>query len=183
MAGTTDVDPAELRSAAQAEDAVADDMKGANDKALADARAAADSLDGWSFGAALRTVAESWAPALNGMHDRAKAGAANLRKSAEGHEWNDSLVSQDFEKAADPRASTASAVSAMSVRSTAGGGDSGGGGTPGFTRLTPPAGPALPRTGGPRVDPMPVYEPDVVGGPAPDPHPELRPQRSGSPFG
>ncbi|MFH8411495.1 hypothetical protein ACH4FX_43090 [Streptomyces sp. NPDC018019] len=61
-------------------------MKGKNGKALANARAAAGSLNGQSLGNALRTTAESWTPALNGMHDRATASAASLRKSAEGND-------------------------------------------------------------------------------------------------
>jgi uncharacterized protein YukE len=92
------VDPGELRASAHAADDIAETMEGPSSKAVAETSAAAGSMNGWSVGPALQEIADSWKPALKGLHDRAAAGAANLRKSAEGHEWNDDLVSQDFEK-------------------------------------------------------------------------------------
>jgi hypothetical protein len=97
MSGNLKVSPAELRASAHAADAIAQDMKAPNDKAVAETASAADSMTGWTLGAALREISDSWKPALQGLHDRTAAGAANLRKSADGHEWNEDLVSQDFE--------------------------------------------------------------------------------------
>ena len=98
MAEDLKVDPAELRASAHAADSVAQDMKDPDDKAVKETRAAADAMSGWSIAGALQEIAGSWGPALRGLHDRATAGASNLRRSADGHEWNENLVSQDFEK-------------------------------------------------------------------------------------
>ncbi|MEV0094337.1 type VII secretion target [Streptomyces sp. NPDC050738] len=97
MSEETHVDPAELRASAGAADAIADDMRGPADGAVKEAGAAGSSLAGWSFGPALTNVSTSWKPALDGLHARTKAGAANLRSSADGHEWNDQRTGQDFE--------------------------------------------------------------------------------------
>ena len=98
MSQRTDVDPAELRASAGACDDIARTMKGPADKAVKEAGAAGGSLNGWSMGPALTEIANSWKPALDGLHTRIQAGGDNLRSSADGHEWNDELVSQDFEK-------------------------------------------------------------------------------------
>jgi len=94
----TDVDPAELRASAGACDGIARTMKGPADKAVKEAGTAGGSLTGWSMGSALTELATSWKPALDGLHARIQAGGDNLRSSADGHEWNDERVSQDFEK-------------------------------------------------------------------------------------
>ena len=98
MSQRTDVDPAELRASAGACDDIARTMKGPADKAVKEAGAAGGSLNGWSMGPALTEIAASWKPALDGLHARVQAGGDNLRSSADGHEWNDQRVSQDFEK-------------------------------------------------------------------------------------
>jgi hypothetical protein len=98
MSDEIHIEPADLRAAAGAADAIAQDMKGPADTAVKEASTAGTSLAGWSFGPALSTVSTSWKPALDGLHARTKAGADNLRTSAAGHEWNDGLVSDDFEK-------------------------------------------------------------------------------------
>jgi hypothetical protein len=95
---STNVDPAELRASAGACDGIAGSMKGPADKAVKEAGAAGGSLTGWSMGPALTEIATSWKPALDGLHARIQAGGDNLRSSANGHEWNDQRVSQDFEK-------------------------------------------------------------------------------------
>ncbi|MCI3277903.1 type VII secretion target [Streptomyces cylindrosporus] len=98
MSQGTDVDPAELRASAGACNGIARAMKGPADKAVKEAGAAGGSLAGWSMGSALAEISSSWKPALDGLHDRVQAGGDNLRSSADGHEWNDERVSQDFEK-------------------------------------------------------------------------------------
>ncbi|WP_052424720.1 WXG100 family type VII secretion target [Streptomyces fulvoviolaceus] len=98
MSQRTDVDPAELRASAGACDDIARTMKGPADKAVREAGTAGGSLSGWSVGPALTEIATSWKPALDGLHARVQAGGDNLRSSADGHEWNDDRVSQDFEK-------------------------------------------------------------------------------------
>ncbi|MFE9441502.1 hypothetical protein ACFYO2_21385 [Streptomyces sp. NPDC006602] len=98
MSQRTDVDPAELRASAAACDDIARTMKGPADKAVKEAGTAGGSLTGWSMGPALTEIATSWKPALDGLHARIQAGGDNLRSSADGHEWNDERVSQDFEK-------------------------------------------------------------------------------------
>ncbi|MFI7098175.1 hypothetical protein ACIBK8_02250 [Streptomyces sp. NPDC050161] len=97
MSSKTSVDPGELRAAAHAEDAISDDMTDKNRKALSSTKDAAASLKGWSLAQALLATADSWQPSLNGMHKRAKTGATNLRTCAEGHDWNDTATSADFE--------------------------------------------------------------------------------------
>ncbi|WNB98147.1 type VII secretion target [Streptomyces sp. CGMCC 4.7035] len=98
MSQRTDVDPAELRASAGACDDIARTMKDPADKAVKEAETAGGSLTGWSIGPALTEIATSWKPALDGLHARVQAGGDNLRSSADGHEWNDERVSQDFEK-------------------------------------------------------------------------------------
>lgn len=98
MSQTTNVDPAELRASAGACDGIAGTMKGPADKAVKETGTAGGSLTGWSMGPALTEIAASWKPALDGLHARVQAGGDNLRSSADGHEWNDQRVSQDFEK-------------------------------------------------------------------------------------
>ncbi|MEU2361790.1 type VII secretion target [Streptomyces noursei] len=200
MPGKMNVDPAELRSAAHAEDAIADDMKGQNSKALSDNQAAAESLEGWPIAAALHSIGETWRPSLDGMHERAKAGAANLRASADGHEWNDDLVSRDFEKA--PSA-------AMAAMSTPAGTDVTGAvglirlpssnnrtlPDPGFASPTPvftPGGEYQPPAPGSKAlstddmlnakPAMPVYESEAGTGAAHHPN-KPSPDHSDSPFG
>ncbi|MCD0483944.1 ESX-1 secretion-associated protein [Streptacidiphilus sp. ASG 303] len=97
MTRDIEVTPAELRASAHAADGIAQDMKEPTGRAVRETTAAAESLTGWDLAAALRTVAETWGPALQGLHDRTAAGAANLRSSADGHEWNDDLVGRNFE--------------------------------------------------------------------------------------
>ncbi|MER5752748.1 type VII secretion target [Streptomyces sp. NPDC002088] len=97
MSQRTDVDPAELRASAGACDDIARTMKSPADKAVKEAGTAGSSLTGWSVGPALTQLATSWKPALDGLHARIEAGGDNLRSSADGHEWNDERVSQDFE--------------------------------------------------------------------------------------
>ncbi|MFE6619530.1 WXG100 family type VII secretion target [Streptomyces sp. NPDC057740] len=98
MPQSTKVDPSELRASAGACDGIAHTMKGPADKAVREAGTAGSSLTGWSMGPALTEIADSWKPALDGLHARIQAGGDNLRSSADGHEWNDQRVSQDFEK-------------------------------------------------------------------------------------
>ncbi|MER8012133.1 type VII secretion target [Streptomyces sp. NPDC094149] len=98
MSQGTNVDPAELRASAGACDGIARTMKPPADKAVKEADTAGGSLTGWSMGPALTQLATSWKPALDGLHARIQAGGDNLRSSADGHEWNDERVSQDFEK-------------------------------------------------------------------------------------
>ncbi|MGR6973096.1 hypothetical protein ACU639_26480 [Streptomyces cynarae] len=98
MSQRTDVDPAELRASAGACDGIARTMKDPADKAVKETGTAGTSLTGWSIGPALAEIATSWKPALDGLHARIQAGGDNLRSSADGHEWNDERVSQDFEK-------------------------------------------------------------------------------------
>ncbi|MFF7164328.1 hypothetical protein ACFZBP_23730 [Streptomyces sp. NPDC008086] len=99
MSKSTKADPSELRASAGACDDIARTMKGPADKAIKEAGTAGSSLRGWSMGSALTEIATSWKPALDGLHARVQAGGDNLRSSANGHEWNDQRVSQDFEKA------------------------------------------------------------------------------------
>ncbi|MBT2413096.1 hypothetical protein J7I94_21460 [Streptomyces sp. ISL-12] len=97
MPRTIDVVPAELRASGGACDSIARDLKSPADKAVKEAGTAGGSLTGWSVGAALTEIANSWKPALDGLHARIQAGGDNLRSSADGHEWNDERTSRDFE--------------------------------------------------------------------------------------
>lgn len=95
--GTVAVAPAELRASAQAADAVAEELKPPMGRAVTQSSAAARAMDGWTVGSAIDDIARSWERALDGLHTRVRAGAANLRKSADGHEWNERLVTSDLE--------------------------------------------------------------------------------------
>ncbi|WP_353945074.1 type VII secretion target [Streptomyces sp. HUAS MG91] len=111
MSEETHVDPAELRAAAKAADAIADDLRDPADRAVKEADTAGGSLSGWAFGSALQEISTSWKPALDGLRARAQAGAANLRSSADGHEWNDERTGKDFENlGADGRSTTTRAT-------------------------------------------------------------------------
>ncbi|MDT0460153.1 hypothetical protein RM550_31290 [Streptomyces sp. DSM 41527] len=99
MSAKTSVDPGELRAAAHAEDSIAQDMTDKNHKAISATKDAAASLKGWSLSQALEATADSWKPSLDGMRSRAETGASNLRTCADGHDWNDTAVSKDFEAA------------------------------------------------------------------------------------
>ncbi|MFM9368252.1 hypothetical protein [Streptomyces sp. Da 82-17] len=93
------VDSAVLRSSAHDCDGIADEMKKPSATATEESSTAASSLAGWSVGQALQTIATSWEPALEGLRRRTQAGAENLRASADGHDWNEKRIEQDFEKA------------------------------------------------------------------------------------
>ncbi|WP_320777680.1 type VII secretion target [Streptomyces sp. CRN 30] len=97
MSQQTDVDPAVLRASAGAADGVADTLDSPADKAVKEADTAGGSLGGWATGAALTELSTSWRPALDGLRARLRAGAENLRSSADGHEWNDRHTGKDFE--------------------------------------------------------------------------------------
>lgn len=97
MSDKLKVNPAELRASAHAADTISKDMKQPNNAAVKESGAAADSMHGWSISGALQEIADSWKGDLNGLHDRAASGASNLRSSAAGHEWNESLISKNFE--------------------------------------------------------------------------------------
>ncbi|MEU6330871.1 hypothetical protein ABZ851_26895 [Streptomyces sp. NPDC047049] len=118
MSSTTSVDPGELRAAAHAEDSISDDMTDKNRKAISATKDAAASLRGWSLSQALQATADSWKPSLDGMRSRAETGAKNLRTCADGHDWNDSATSEDFEKSG---AQTQSAPQTMSAPAGLGG--------------------------------------------------------------
>lgn len=152
MAGNLTVSPNELRGSAGAADGIADDMKEPSDKAVKDAATAGSTMTGWSIGPALQEISSSWGKALKGLHDRTKAGATNLRKSADGHEWNDDLVSQDFEKLDVQTASANSAGIGVMSAPWSGGVGVGAGPTPN-TGLDP----RFPDNGGARpLGPHPV---------------------------
>lgn len=127
MAGKLTVNPNELRGSAGAADGIAGDMKQPSDKAVKDAATAGSTMTGWSIGPALQEISSSWGKALTGLHDRTKAGATNLRKSADGHEWNDDLVSQDFEKLNVQTASAGGGGIGVMSASASGGGAVGSG--------------------------------------------------------
>ncbi|OKH99707.1 hypothetical protein A6A06_21715 [Streptomyces sp. CB02923] len=147
MSGKTAVDPAELRASAQAEDAIADDMKDPNKKAISTSKDAAQALQGWAVGAALQQIVDSWKPSLDGMHARAKTGANNLRASASGHEWNERDTYRDFEKTGD-EAQTQSGLQSMSAPAS-GPGAIGGPGAVGSEGTSPmPGADRLPGPGG-----------------------------------
>ncbi|MGX1852595.1 type VII secretion target [Streptomyces sp. NBC_01456] len=97
MSSTMSVQPGELRASAHAQGSIAEDIKKPSDKAVSETGTAADSAKGWSVAAALHMVSETWQPALDGLHKRLLQGAANLRDTADNHDWNEDMVDQDFE--------------------------------------------------------------------------------------
>ncbi|GAB7031271.1 hypothetical protein JCM4914_27320 [Streptomyces platensis subsp. malvinus] len=91
------VQPGELRASAHAQSGIADDTKKTCEKAITDTSEAADAAKGWSVASALHMISKTWHPALDGLHKRLLQGAANLRDTADNHEWNEDMVDQDFE--------------------------------------------------------------------------------------
>ena len=94
------VRPEQLRASAQAADAIAEDLVRPIEKAVTTSTSAGSTLSGWSIAGELGEMAASWKGALSGLHRRLEAGADNLRRSAQQHEWNDKLVSTKFEQMA-----------------------------------------------------------------------------------
>ncbi|WP_327355838.1 type VII secretion target [Streptomyces sp. NBC_01304] len=171
MSSGPKVDPAELRSSAGACDEIAKTMKEPSDKAVKEADTAGSSLTGWSLGPALTTISTSWKPALQGLHDRAKAGAANLRSSADGHEWNDKRTSQDFENLGgetQTQAAFGTMPAALRPGSPLGPGPGLGSGNDPVAR-PPGAGPLDPRLDPrtPLITNMPTYDENISTQPAP----------------
>jgi hypothetical protein len=92
------VKPAELRTSADMADRVnGEHLHRAIGHALSGTDTVAASLRGWSIGAELTALADSWRPALRGVQERMSATARALRDCAAGHEWDETLIGRDFE--------------------------------------------------------------------------------------
>ncbi|MDI3422142.1 hypothetical protein [Streptomyces luteolus] len=160
MAGKLRASPSDLHAAGSAQHSVAEEIKGPIDKAVADTKAAAGSLEGWAVGAELKEIEESWETGLSGLYHRMDTGSFNLHETAKTHKWNEELVAGDFE-AFD---GTGGGVIASAPASAG----------PGIQTMSAPAGPGTgPIPGGPTrpglddfmdaKPAMPTYTPEAEG--------------------
>jgi hypothetical protein len=92
------VRPGELRASADMADRInSADLHLRISQALTGTDSAATALRGWSIGAEVDALGDSWMPALRGLQERMSAAAGALRECAAGHEWNETLTGRDFE--------------------------------------------------------------------------------------
>ncbi|WP_371494157.1 hypothetical protein OG871_03530 [Kitasatospora sp. NBC_00374] len=98
MSGQIRVDAVELRASARVAESIAEELGKPADTAVTASRAAAGPLAGWSVSAALESMADGWAPTLAKVRDRFTTTAANLQRTADGHEWNDRAVAEVWQR-------------------------------------------------------------------------------------
>ncbi|MDI3407942.1 hypothetical protein [Streptomyces cavernicola] len=99
--GSLNVEPSELRASAGAADGIGDDLQKPIDKAVNDARSAAVTMNKWSITAELDRVANDWGTALHDLRksvggEGGDSEAERLRRTADGHEFNEDLTAQSF---------------------------------------------------------------------------------------
>jgi hypothetical protein len=99
--GSINVDPSELRASAGAADGVGNDLREPVEKAERDARSAATAMSDWSIADELERVANDWGEALHNLRrgiggEGGDSEAERLRRTADGHEYNEDLTAQSF---------------------------------------------------------------------------------------
>ncbi|MFJ9618881.1 hypothetical protein [Streptomyces noursei] len=99
--GNISVAPEELRAAAGAADAISQDLHGPIATAKRDIEAAGTALKTWHIGPDMERVAHDWGMALDELSKRIgggdpKSAASRLRRTADGHEYNEDLTAQSF---------------------------------------------------------------------------------------
>ncbi|GAA2673947.1 hypothetical protein [Streptomyces lunalinharesii] len=96
------VTPEELRAAASAADAISQDLQQPVATARRDIEAAGTALKSWPIGPDMERVAHDWGMALDELSKRIgggdpKSAASRLRRTADGHEYNEELTAQSFQ--------------------------------------------------------------------------------------
>ncbi|MCK7623286.1 hypothetical protein MUU72_09285 [Streptomyces sp. RS10V-4] len=99
--GSIAVSPEELRAAAGAADAISEDLRGPIAAARRDIDAAGAALKSWPIGPDMQRVAHDWGTALDELSKRIGGGdpqsaASRLRRTADGHAYNEQLTAQSF---------------------------------------------------------------------------------------
>jgi hypothetical protein len=102
--GSMSVIPEELRSAADAADAISRDLQAPIATAKRDVEVAGTALKSWHIGPDMERVAHDWGMALDELCQRIGGGdpesaASRLRRTADGHEFNEDLTAQSFRSA------------------------------------------------------------------------------------
>ncbi|MFK0290884.1 hypothetical protein ACIQU6_10460 [Streptomyces sp. NPDC090442] len=99
--GSISVTPEELRAAAGAADAISQDLQKPVAMAKRDIEAAGTALKTWPIGPDMERVAHDWGMALDELSKRIgggapKSAASRLRRTADGHEYNEDFTAQTF---------------------------------------------------------------------------------------
>lgn len=99
--GSMHVDPSELRASAGAADAIGDDLRPPVARAEGDARSAASAMSAWSIAGELERVANDWGGALHDLRrsiggEGGDSEAERLRRTAEGHAFNEEMTARSF---------------------------------------------------------------------------------------
>ncbi|MET9617492.1 type VII secretion target [Kitasatospora indigofera] len=92
------INPDDLRISGNRSRAIAGDLAGPAEAAIAASRSASGQMAGWSVASKLEQVANGWAPALAAVRDRLTKAADNLESTAQGHAWNDRAIAEAWEK-------------------------------------------------------------------------------------
>lgn len=100
--GSISVTPDELRAAADAADAISQDLQAPVATAKRDIEAAGTALKSWHIGPDMERVAHDWGMALDELCRRIgggnpKSAASRLRRTADGHEFNEDVTAQSFQ--------------------------------------------------------------------------------------
>lgn len=100
--GSISVLPEELRAAADAADAISQDLQAPIATANRDIEAAGTALKSWPIGPDMERVAHDWGMALDELCQRIgggnpKSAASRLRRTADGHEFNEDVTAQSFQ--------------------------------------------------------------------------------------
>ncbi|MFG2224799.1 hypothetical protein [Streptomyces sp. NPDC048644] len=95
------VTPEELRAAAGAADAVSGDLQAPIAVAKRDIEAAGTALKSWHIGPDMERVAHDWGMALDELSKRIggdpESAASRLRRTADGHQFNEDVTAQSFQ--------------------------------------------------------------------------------------
>ncbi|GAU70941.1 hypothetical protein SSP35_24_00460 [Streptomyces sp. NBRC 110611] len=99
--GAISVSPEELRAAAGAADAISQDLQEAIATARRDIEAAGTAMKSWLIGPDMERVANDWGTALDELSKQIggadpESAASRLRRTADGHEYNEDLTAQSF---------------------------------------------------------------------------------------
>ncbi|MFE7660368.1 hypothetical protein [Streptomyces celluloflavus] len=100
--GNISVSPEELRAAAGAADAISQDLQAPIATAKRDIEAAGTALKSWHIGPDMERVSRDWGTALDELSKRIgggdpKSAASRLRRTADGHEFNEEATVQSFQ--------------------------------------------------------------------------------------
>lgn len=100
--GSISVTPEELRASANAADAISEDLHAPLVAAKRDVEAAGTTLRAWPIGPDLERVGHDWGMALDELRRRIggapESAAMRLRRTADGHQFNEDLTAHSFQE-------------------------------------------------------------------------------------